>query len=73
MTNPKNQYPSKKMSNLQQIVSDRYSKLIARLYISRNITGKTSIQIIILTMWEMGVFIMVELAVVKHIDYAKRH
>ena len=71
MTNAKNQYPNKK--DLQQIVSDKYSKLIAWLYISRNITGRTLILIITLIIRERVLFIMVEPAVVKHIDYAKRH
>ena len=70
MTNAKNQYPNKK--DLQQIVSDKYSKLIAWLYISRNITGRTLILIITLIIRERVLFIMVEPAVVKHIDYAKR-
>ena len=71
MTNAKNQYPNKK--DLQQIVSDKFSKLIAWLYISRNITGRTLILIITLIISERVLFIMVEPAVVKHIDYAKRH
>ena len=71
MTNVKNQYPYKK--DLQQIVSDKYSKLIAWLYISRNITGRTLTLIITLIIRERVLFIMVEPAVVKHIDYAKRH
>ena len=71
MTNAKNQYPNKK--DLQQIVSDKFSKLIAWLYISRNITGRTLILIITLIIRERVLFIMVESAVVKHIDYAKRH
>ena len=71
MTNAKNQYPNKK--DLQQIVSDKYSKLIAWLYISRNIAGRTLILIITLIIRERVLFIMVEPAVVKHIDYGKRH
>ena len=72
MTNPKNQYPSKKnvkftTDSIGQIFQTDSPAVYFEKHYRENFNPDNY------TMWEMGVFIMVELAVVKHIDYAKRH
>ena len=73
MTNPKNQYPNKKdVKFTTDIIGQIFQTDNLAVYFE-NITGRTLILIIRLIMWERVLFIMVEPAVVKHIDYAKRH
>ena len=72
MTNPKNQYPSKKdvkftTDSIGQVFQTDSPAVYFEKHYRENFNPDNY------TMWEMGVFITVELAVVKHIDYAKRH